>query len=93
GPARACRIKASQMIDTALDNGQQFSEQQGVETAIQVDLLRRSGRRTEAQQLISAKRAMITDDIISKILLFQDALLKNGDESSQTIDDALRFSD
>ncbi|MFO8029350.1 MAG: hypothetical protein R6U28_05785 [Cyclonatronaceae bacterium] len=93
GPAKACRIKASHMIDTALDNGQQFSEQQGVETAIQVDLLRRSGRRTEAQQLISAKRAMITDDIISKILLFQDALLKNGDESSQTIDDALRFSD
>ena len=93
GPAKACRIKAAHMMETALANGQQFSEQQGVETAIQVDLLRRAGRHTEAQQLISAKRAMITDDIISKILLFQDELLKNGDESSQTIEDALRFSD
>lgn len=93
GPAKACRIKASHMIDTALDNGQQFSEQEGVETIVQVDLLRRAGLRTEAQQLISAKRAAITDDIISKILQFQDALLKNGDESSRTIDDAIRFSD
>lgn len=54
-PARTCRSKAAAMIEKALGSGQQFAEQDGADTAIQVDLLRRAGRLTEARRLIAAK--------------------------------------
>ena len=87
-PARTCRSKAVDMIEKALGKGQEVAEQDGGETAIQVDLLRRAGRLTEARQLISTKRSTITEDIISKILDFQDVLLTKGDEECHTIAEA-----
>jgi hypothetical protein len=77
------------MIMQALENGQQFTEQDGAETAIQVDLLRRAGRSTEAQQLIATKRPAISEDIISTMLTFQESLISSGDEVCHTIASAL----
>ena len=77
------------MIAKSLGSGQAVAEQHGADTAIRVDLLRRAGRLTEARQLISTKRPAITEDIISKILDFQDALLTKGDEACHTVADAL----
>jgi hypothetical protein len=77
------------MIEKALGNGQDIAKQGGADTAIHVDLLRRAGRFTEARQLISTKRSAITDDIISKILDFQDVLLTKGDDACHTIAEAL----
>jgi hypothetical protein len=58
-------------------------------TAILVDLLRRTGRGSEAQKLIKAKRTTITDTTICKILDFQEHLLSIGDEACHTIGEAL----
>lgn len=88
-PARTCRSKALDMIEKALGDGKEVAEQDGTDTAIQVDLLRRAGRLTEARQLISTKRSTITEEIISKILDFQDVLLTKGDEACHTIAEAL----
>lgn len=87
--ARTCRRKAADMIETALRNGQKVAEQDKADVAIRVDLLRRAGRVTEAQQLIMRNRAESTEDIIAKILDFQDALLTDGDEACHTIAEAL----
>jgi len=88
-PAKKGRSKAVNLIEKALGSGQQFAEQDGAVTAIQVDLLRRAGRLAEARQLISTKRPTITVDIISKILDFQDVLLTKGDEACHTVAEAL----
>lgn len=87
--ARTCRHKALDMIEKALGNGQEVADQDGADTAIQVDLLRRAGRLTEARQLISTKRPTITEEIILKILDYQDVLLTKGDEACHTISEAL----
>lgn len=87
--ARKCRAKAADMITKAITNGQQVAEQNEKEIAIQVDLLRRAGRVAEARQLISEKSPTITEDIISRILAFQEGLLSKGDVASHTIAEAL----
>jgi len=87
-PARVCRSKAADMIEMALGNGQAIIDQEGAETAIRVDLLRRAGRLAEARQLISTKRPEINEDIISKILTFEDTLVTRGDESCHTVAEA-----
>ncbi len=79
------------MIGKALDSGQHFADQDGADTAIRVDILRRSGRLDEARQLILAKRPAITEDIILKILSFQETLISSGDEACHTISEAIGF--
>ncbi len=91
-PARTCRSKAVVMIEKALESGQTVAEQDGADTAIQVDLLRRAGRLADARQLISTKRPTITEDIISTILDFQYGLLTHGDEACHTIAEVLAES-
>ncbi len=88
-PARVCHSKAVDMIEKALSSGQTIAEQDGADIAIRVDLLRRAGRLTEARQLIATKRPVITEDIISKILDFQEVLLAKGDEACHSIAEAL----
>lgn len=89
-PARMCRSKAVDMIEKALGGGQKIAKQDGADTAIQVDLLRRAGRLADARQLILTKRPSITNDIFSKILDFQDDLLTSGDETCHSIAEVLR---
>lgn len=84
--ARACRNKAVDMIEQALHKNQQVAKQDGTARAIQVDLLRRAGRLTEAWQLIQAQRPEITDDFILKMLVFQETLIARGDEACHTIE-------
>lgn len=91
--AKTCRSKAADMMLKAIENGQEIAKQEGAETAIRVDLLRRAGRHAEARQLIATKGPAITEDIISKILAFQDALLGKDDEACHTISEALRRAD
>lgn len=88
-PAKTCRSKAIDLIEKVLANGQQVAEQDGADTAIRVDLLRRAGRLIEARHLISTKRPASTEDIISKMLDFQYVLLAKGDETCHTIAEAL----
>lgn len=87
--AHKCRTKAVDMIIKAVANGQDFVEPHGAETAIQADLLRRAGRIAEARTLIAEKLDTISDEIISKILVYQDGLLSKGDEECHTIAEAI----
>src|SRR6056297_1054156 len=77
--ARKCRVKALEIIARTIEHGQLFVVKDGLDTAIKVDLMRRSGLITEAKELILEKSGSITDDIISQILAYQDALLAKGD--------------
>jgi hypothetical protein len=83
--ARICRQKAADMLVIAEEAGQQVSKQEGTDTAILVDLLRRSGRIEEARKVIAARRDGISDKVIAHILDFQTTLLNKNDVSCHTI--------
>ena len=87
--AMACRGKAADMHMLAETERQQVAEQSGAGTAILVDLLRRSGRLDQARELIAARRAAVTEDIIVRVLDFEVALIEKGDVSCHTIAEAL----
>jgi len=89
GPARSCRSKVADMVGTALDSGQRITDQEAADIAIRVDLLRRAGRLDEASELIQRQRPYIGEDIIPKILAFQERLIERGDLSCHTIAEAL----
>lgn len=84
-----CRHKATNMLVTAEEHGKQVTEQEGASTAILVDLLRRSGRLDDATRTIAERRPRIIEDIILRILDFQDVLIRKGDVSLHTISEAL----
>jgi hypothetical protein len=77
------------MMHKALEHGQHVADPDGTETAIRVDLLRRSARFNDARQLIVKQRAVIAGDTILKILTFQETLITKGDETRYTVSDAL----
>ena len=83
--AVACRKKAVVMIALAEKYGQQISNQDGVVTAILVDLMRRSGQLEQAKKVIEARRAGIQQDIIIHILDYQTFLIEKGDISCHSI--------
>lgn len=87
--ARTCRSNAADMIGNAVENGQNITDQDGLDTAIRVDLLRRAGRLDEARQLIQTQRTAITEGIILKMLDFQGALIARRNKSRHTISEAL----
>ncbi len=87
--AKKCRDKAADMIVNAIEAGQRVSAQRGAEVAILTDLLRRAGRFSEAKQFISSKRIEIKDDIILKVLAFQEVLIARRDMSCHTIAEAI----
>jgi hypothetical protein len=77
------------LITKATSAGQAVSDEDGEATAIQVDLLRRAGRITEARKILAENRGSISDETFSKILDFQDDLLKRGDVACHTIEEAV----
>jgi hypothetical protein len=83
--ARVCRQKAAEMLVIAEDDGQQVFKREGANTAILVDLLRRSGQIEEARKAIAARRGGITEEVIVRILDFQATLLDKNDVSCHTI--------
>jgi hypothetical protein len=87
-PAKVCRIKAVSMIQNAIESGQKLTDD-GSDTAVQVDLLRRSGRFKEAQELIATKQSEITNNIILQALAFEEKLISIGDEACHTISEAM----
>ncbi len=87
--AKMCRSKAADMIIKAMDIGQEFAKERGSEIAILVDIMRRAGRFTEARQLIEENRTEIKEDIILKVLTFQELLIDSGDEGCHTIAEAI----
>ncbi|HWQ08513.1 MAG TPA: hypothetical protein VN436_05385 [Holophaga sp.] len=87
--AKACRGDAADMIQRALDHDQKIADQDGAETAIQVDLLRRAGRLEEARQMVQVRRRTIQEGIILKILAFQETLISRRDQACHRISEGL----
>jgi len=87
--ATACRKRAADMLAIAEEQGQQMLHQEGADTAVLVDLLRRSGQFEKARQVIEKRRGSISEDIIAYVLDFQIALIDKQDLSCHTIDEAL----
>jgi hypothetical protein len=87
--ARECRQKAAEMLVIAEDDGQQVFKREGANTAILVDLLRRSCQIEQARKVIAARRGGITEEVIVRILDFQTTLLDKNDVSCHTSAEAL----
>jgi hypothetical protein len=88
--SRACRLQAATLIRIADDKGKSISKQNGVSTAIRVDLLRRAGALDEARELIAMEIDEPLDDVIKRILSFQSALLDRNDTGCHTIEEAMK---
>lgn len=73
------------MLVIAEDDGKELSKQKGTDTAILVDLLRRSGQIEQARKVIAVRRGGITEEVIAHILDFQGTLLDKNDVSCHTI--------
>lgn len=86
--AKLCRKKAVDMFAIAEEQGQQVLKQEGANTAILVDLLRRSGQFEQARQVIEKQRGRISDDIIASVLEFQTVLIDKKDLTCHTIYEA-----
>lgn len=84
-----CRQDAADMLVRAEGSDQQITGQEGASTAILVDLLRRAGRMEEARKAIEKRRFGITEEVITRILDYQAALIEKGDTSCYTIAQAL----
>ncbi len=87
--AKKCRLKAFRLIKVALEEGEQFVDQDGGEIAIMTDLLRRSGLFREASDIISRNQDKLKDDNIRKILAFQVKLISQSDTKCYLMSDAL----
>lgn len=69
---------------------QRLSQQDGADSAIRVDLLRRAGRMTDARQLVEeTKLAIAEGDVLFAVLAFEELLVEKGDIASHTIAEAL----
>ena len=90
--AMLVREKAVAIQKEAGKRGQETSSQPGANTAIKVDLLRRAGLFSTADQLIEEKSAKISNDIIDKILSFQKYLIRKRDQQVYRIEDAMNFA-
>lgn len=86
--AQVCRNKAADMLMLAEEHNQKIAKQDGMSVAILVDLLRRSEQVDRARKLIEARRGGITDDLIKRILDYQNDLLDKNDFSRHTIAEA-----
>jgi ferredoxin len=72
---KACRIKASKLI-TSLDEDETFTKDKMTDLCVQVDLLRRAGKFKQAADLIEEGLVRSDDEVLVKILLFEEKLIK-----------------
>ena len=81
------RIKALEIIDKIHGDDQKILEKDDDEI-LQIDLMRRSQKFDEANELITKFRPKTDNEIILKILDFQEELIKKKDADCYTIEGA-----
>jgi len=86
--ARRCRADAAEMARRAEAHEQLLTNLHDADTAILVDLLRRSGQPDKALIVIAERRGGITNSTIAKMLDYEVALIARGDTGCHTIEDA-----
>jgi len=90
--AKKCRERAIEMIEIgqALLLFQNLSDQAGASEAITIDLMRRVSRFQDARNLAEQTKEKEIDNVILKIINFEETLIDNQDIDSHTIDEALK---
>lgn len=91
--AKKCRSTAADMLALAEHHGQSVSDQEGVSTAIFVDLLRRSARLDDARKAIAKRPPPQDDEVITSVLQYQERLIEQGDTDCHTMDEAFGDDD
>lgn len=87
--ASKCRRGAAELLVLAEAEGQQVCDQDGLSTALLVDLLRRAGEIESARQVLARPVTMDADDVITLILKFQAVLLDKNDLGCHTVAEAV----
>ncbi len=86
-----CRSRAVAMFAEAHRKGQAFATEPGSEEAILSDVLRRSGRFSEAEEMIERGLALDPAETVRHTLLFQRHLCSRRDAGVYTVNDALNW--
>ena len=86
---RNCREKAVSLIHQGNSNRQHIASQTGASEAITIDLMRRAGMFTDAQELVDTAKAVEMEEIIKKVILFEERLVHAEDIDVHTISEAL----
>jgi len=84
--AASCRLKAVDLFEKALSQGETFYEDQpGTREALLTDLLRRAGEFERAKVICEQGLASNPDELISRVLNYQLKLLEAGDTEAHNV--------
>ena len=83
------RSKAADVFTGSIAKGTSIVAGVGGSQAIIVDCLRRSGRHSEALELISRTLGHFCDDVIRQALIYQKRLVESGDVACHRVEEAL----
>ena len=84
-----CRRKSISLMERAKEKGQVVMDQVGASEAITIDLMRRAGMFQEALNLVNETKRMDIEEVIGKVVSYQEKLVRSKDTDSHTISEAL----
>jgi hypothetical protein len=87
--SKECRIKAISLIEKAESHSQTIANQTGASEAITIDLMRRTGMLQKALELVENTKAKDIEDVIRKVITFEETLIRNKDNRRHTVSEAL----
>lgn len=87
--AKSCRIQAIELIERASKNDRVLSCDTGTNDITMIDLLRRTGQFEKALESVEKAKTENSEDIILRILRFQETLIEQRDMQAHTVDEAV----
>lgn len=90
--AETCQKRAVNLLQKARANNQRFAEQHGVEEALMVDLLRRSGQFEEALRICDDGLKKEPGELLADILRFEKMLIGKADNTCHLVSEATKES-
>ena len=84
-----CRKEAISMIKKGEERSEKLADQAGASEAITIDLMRRAGIFEEALAMVEETKTMDVEEIITKVILFEEKLLFSEDIDAHTVAEAL----
>jgi uncharacterized protein (DUF2225 family) len=87
--SRECRRKSVSLIKMANEKEQVVADQVGASEAITLDLMRRAGMFQEALDLVKETKKMDIEEVVRKVISYQEKLVRSKDTDAHTISEAL----
>ena len=88
--AMSARLVAAGILKKIRDRGEQAVEQEGADTLIEIDLLRRAGKFARAALACQTALEEYRDEIMKEILVFQINLCERRDRSLHTMGEVFK---